>query len=147
MPLDDELHDLRHRPLIFVDDLDAPELTDDDLHHFERVLRIGSGTAVAIGDGNGRWRPARFGRRPEPDGDIRHADRPEPTLTVAFTPVKATRPEWVVQKLTELGIDRIVPVITERSVVSSASGTLKYWIGTRRLRRWASAATWRTVAG
>ena len=28
---------------------------------------------------------------------------------MAFAPVKGERPEWVVQKLTELGIDRIVP--------------------------------------
>ena len=40
-----------------------------------------------------------------------------PALTVAFAPVKGERPEWVVQKLTELGIDRIVPLLSERSVV------------------------------
>ena len=38
-------------------------------------------------------------------------------LTVAFAPVKGERPEWVVQKLTELGIDRIVPLPSGRSVV------------------------------
>ena len=31
-----------------------------------------------------------------------------PSITVAFAPVKGDRPEWVVQKLTELGVDRIV---------------------------------------
>ena len=36
---------------------------------------------------------------------------------MAFAPVKGERPEWVVQKLTELGIDRIVPLRSERSVV------------------------------
>ena len=30
---------------------------------------------------------------------------------MAFAPVKGERPEWVVQKLTELGIDRIVPLL------------------------------------
>jgi 16S rRNA (uracil1498-N3)-methyltransferase len=43
--------------------------------------------------------------------------RVEPALTVAFAPVKGERPEWVVQKLTELGIDRIIPLRTDRSVV------------------------------
>ena len=38
-------------------------------------------------------------------------------LTVAFAPAKGDRPEWVVQKLTELGVDRIVPLQTARSVV------------------------------
>ena len=45
------------------------------------------------------------------------ARRLEPALTVAFAPIKGERPEWVVQKLTELGIDRIVPLRSERSVV------------------------------
>jgi 16S rRNA (uracil1498-N3)-methyltransferase len=38
-------------------------------------------------------------------------------LTVVFAPAKGERPEWVVQKLTELGIDRIVPLATRRGVV------------------------------
>ena len=57
---------------------------------------------------------------------------------MAFAPVKGERPEWVVQKLTELGIDRIVPLFSERSVVR--------WSGARgqatveRLRRVAREA-------
>ena len=42
---------------------------------------------------------------------------PEPTLTVAFALVKGDRPEWIVQKLTELGVDRIVPFESARTVV------------------------------
>ena len=51
------------------------------------------------------------------DGTVQSEQGNEPALTVAFAPVKGERPEWVVQKLTELGIDRIVPLRTERSVV------------------------------
>ena len=43
--------------------------------------------------------------------------RLRPEVTVAFAPTKGDRPEWVVQKLTELGVDRIVPLRTARSVV------------------------------
>src|SRR5690606_1584384 len=42
---------------------------------------------------------------------------PEPTLTVGFALVKGEKPELVVQKLTEVGVDRIVPLRAERSVV------------------------------
>ena len=72
------------------------------------------------------------------DGAVQSEARAEPRLTVAFAPVKGERPEWVVQKLTELGIDRIVPLRSERSVVR--------WTGTRgqatveRLRRVAREA-------
>ncbi|MEM8925172.1 MAG: RsmE family RNA methyltransferase [Actinomycetota bacterium] len=108
---------LRNLPLLFVDDLDHPVLGDADHHHFRRVLRIEPGTEIAVGDGDGAWRPARFGPEPEPTGEVRRTPASASPLTVAFTPVKGTKPEWVVQKLTELGIDRIALVETERSVV------------------------------
>ncbi len=52
-----------------------------------------------------------------PDGTVTRQVRPAPEITVAFAPTKGDRPEWVVQKLTELGVDRIVPIRTSRSVV------------------------------
>ncbi len=108
---------LRHRPLLFVDDLDHPRLTDADHHHFRRVLRVEAGADIVIGDGAGRWRPATYAAEPEPTGPIERVEPPTATLTVAFAPVKGTRAEWVVQKLTELGVDTIALVETARSVV------------------------------
>lgn len=52
-----------------------------------------------------------------PDGPVHAEPAPRPLLTVAFAPVRAERPEWVVQKLTEVGVDRIVVLSTARSVV------------------------------
>lgn len=42
--------------------------------------------------------------------------RATPALTIAFALTKGERPEVAVQKLTELGIDRIVPFPASRSV-------------------------------
>ncbi len=73
-----------------------------------------------------------------PSGPPEHQARPAPPVTVAFAPVKGDRPEWVTQKLTELGVDRIVVLRTARSVVR--------WAGDRdrraidRLRRVAREA-------
>jgi len=106
-----------------VGSLDAPVLDPNDAHHLSRVLRLRDGEAVTATDGVGRWRVCRFvcGARDqgalEPDGDIATLPRPSPELTVGFAVMKGDRPEWVVQKLTELGVDRIVPLRTERSVV------------------------------
>ncbi len=72
---------------------------------------------MSITDGRGRWRWCRFGSGLEADGEVQTDPRPTPSLTVAFALVKGNRPELVVQKLTELGIDRITPFIAARSVV------------------------------
>ncbi|MBA2279912.1 MAG: 16S rRNA (uracil(1498)-N(3))-methyltransferase [Actinomycetota bacterium] len=104
-------------PLVYVDDLDDPVLALADHHHLARVRRLRPGAAVSVGDGVGGWRPARFGERCEPDGPILRQARPEPTLTVAFALTKGDKPEVAVQALTEVGVDRIVPFVAERTVV------------------------------
>lgn len=53
----------------------------------------------------------------EPTGEVVEDRRPTPQLTVAFALVKGDRPELVVRALTEIGVDRIVPFVAERSVV------------------------------
>jgi 16S rRNA (uracil1498-N3)-methyltransferase len=107
----------RSGPLVFVDDLDAPTLSDDDHHHLTRVRRVRSGEAITIADGRGRWRPALLGSVVEVTGPIEEAPRPAPALAVGFALVKGSKPELIVQKLTELGIDRIIPFRAARSVV------------------------------
>lgn len=108
---------IRSRPLAFVEDLDRPELSDGDRSHLERSLRIRAGTEITVADGVGRYRPVRFGPELDPVGPIAEEARPRPSLTVGFALVKGDRSDLVVQKLTELGIDVIVPVHSERSVV------------------------------
>ena len=104
-------------PLVFVDDLESPELTSDDQHHLQRVLRLRAGAPMTLGDGRGRWRPARFADAPEPTGPLELVPAAIPALAVGFALVKGDKPELVVQKLTELGIDRIQPFRAARSVV------------------------------
>jgi 16S rRNA (uracil1498-N3)-methyltransferase len=101
----------------FVADLDAPELSPDDRHHLERALRIRPGEEITVSDGAGRWRPCRFGEALEPAGDIAVDERPAPTLTVALALTKGERFDWAVQKLTEVGVDVIVPMAAARCVV------------------------------
>ena len=104
---------------VFVADVAAPQLDEADRHHLSRVLRLRPGEAVSVSDGAGRSRPCRLatGLALEPDGPVREAVAPAPRVTVAFALTKGERPEWVVQKLTEAGVDRIVPVAAARSVV------------------------------
>jgi 16S rRNA (uracil1498-N3)-methyltransferase len=104
---------------VFVADVGAPTLAEADRHHLERVLRLRPGERVTVSDGAGGWRVCVVGPglALEPDGDVVRTERPRPELTVGFALVKGDRPEWIVQKLTECGVDRIVPFVAERSVV------------------------------
>ena len=103
---------------VLVDDVDAPALSDDDAHHVFRVLRVKPGETVTVTDGAGRWRACGAGDGElQPTGEVHEVARRTHPLTVACTIPKQDRPEWIVQKLVELGIDRIVLLHSERSVV------------------------------
>ena len=111
-----------------------------------RVLRVRDGEVVTAADGHGRWRayevvPA--GRRPgacRSRGDHRalaHEPRLTPGLTVACALTKGERPELVVQKLTELGVDGVVLVRAARSVVrwdDARAASALARLGARRAR-------------
>lgn len=104
-------------PHVVVDDVDTPVLSPDDRHHLERVRRLRAGDDLSVTDGRGRWRWCRFGADLLVDGEAVTDPVPEPLVTVAFALVKGERPELAVQKLTELGVDRIVPFLADRSIV------------------------------
>lgn len=87
-------------------------------HHLEVVLRLGPGAELEIFDGRGaRW-PARIespgvlrlGRRADPD-------RGAADVWLAQALAKGEKLDLVVQKATELGATRILPLAAERSVV------------------------------
>ncbi len=127
---------------VFVPDLASPVLDAGDRHHLERALRLRAGEVVTASDGAGRWVACRWvgggagGAPLEVDGEVVVEPAPAPLVTVVFAPVKGERPEWAVQKLTELGVDRIVPLEAARSVVrwtgERAAGPLDRW---RRIAR------------
>ncbi len=129
------LDEWRSKPLIFVEDLERPVLDEADLHHYQRVRRLAASEPITVSDGVGGWRAARFGSVPEIDGPIQFEPAPTHPSTVGFTPVKGERPEWVVQKLTELGVDVILPLQTQRSVVR--------WDGARAAKQ---LTKWRVIA-
>lgn len=112
---------------VFVDDLNAPHLGTDDEHHLAKVLRLRDGEIVSCSDGAGDWRLAEWSRGEivvdaREEFVVRHEQPPAYEIAVAFVPVKGDRPEWAVQKLTELGVDRIVPLLPSRRAVVKWSG-------------------------
>lgn len=106
-------------------------------NHITRVLRLRGGDALTVFDGSG----AEFGARIEEfrkDAVIvsvdehRAVDRESPlSLTLAQGISRGERMDWIIQKATELGATRIVPVFTKRSVVrlddKQAERKLQHW--------------------
>ncbi len=107
--------------MVFVDDLSAPVVDQATVHHLVDVLRLRPDELIVASDGAGSWVRCRLsaGGSGElaTDGAVTTQPRAGPEITVAFAPTKGDRPEWVTQKLTELGVDRIVPITSRRSVV------------------------------
>ena len=89
-------------------------------HHLRRVLRLRDGEVVTVTDLRGRWRSTLVsGGRDHIDlrvgGDVVVATRPDPLLTIAAAIPKGDRLDWMVQKLTELGVDRLTLLHAEHS--------------------------------
>ena len=128
---------------VFVDDLAEPVLAGADRHHLGRVLRVRAGEVVTASDGaGGLLRCAALGPgkqlRLEPAGAVERQPRSDPPLTVGFALTTGEKPEWAVQRLTEVGVDRIVPFVAARSVVRwDAARAARH---TERLRAVARAA-------
>lgn len=114
-----DVPDLRREPgpHVFVADLDAIVLADDDRHHLEKSLRLRAGDPFTVSDGRGRWRSALFGPTIEPASLVHTPDLPAYELTIGVALAKSGKPEFAVQKATELGIDHIMLFQAEHSVV------------------------------
>lgn len=122
-------------PFAYVDDLAAPALGDADRHHLERVRRLRTGAPLTVGDGAGSFRAATFGPSLTPAGPVESVPAPTPPVTVGFALTKGDKPELVVQKLTEIGADVIVPFVAERSITR--------WDAPKAAR---NVERWRTIA-
>lgn len=114
-------------------------LTGDEAHHAARVLRVRPGEPISVADGTGRVIDAVVTKvGATVDAEIRatrDAERPGPALCLYQGVAKGDRMDVVVQKAVEIGVSRIVPVLTERSVVR--------WDDQKRLRareRWGEIA-------
>ncbi|MGL4942861.1 MAG: RsmE family RNA methyltransferase [Thermoguttaceae bacterium] len=112
-------------------------LSAEESHHLVRVMRGAVGTRVALFSGCGE----------EWIGTVAEADRrgaaveiviteklpavpvPQPRLTIITALPKGDRQKWLVEKLTELGCHKLVPLRSARSDVAADAGVVA------RLRR------------
>jgi 16S rRNA (uracil1498-N3)-methyltransferase len=97
------------------------ELDAKQANYLGNVLRMGVGAELLLFDGaSGEWlaRIADTGKKRMILAVERRTRDAEtiPDVWLAFAPVKRTQTDWLVEKATELGAARLLPVMTERTV-------------------------------
>ena len=97
------------------------DLDPAQANYLGNVLRMGVGSPLLVFDGqSGEWlaRIAEAAKK-RMTLAIEHRTRePEtiPDVWLAFAPVKRAQTDWLVEKATELGAARMIPVMTQRTV-------------------------------
>ena len=98
------------------------ELDAAQANYLGNVLRLKEGDQLLIFDGaSGEWlaQVAEAGKK-RMTLAVAAPTRPQesvPDLWLAFAPVKKGRVDWLVEKAVELGVAKLVPVITQRTIV------------------------------
>jgi len=102
---------------------DACTLGRDEARHLQTVLRVKPGDPVTLFDGRGHTRVASVAASDKHGLDLTavgapqtHA-RPACAITLFACVSKGKRMDWTVEKAVELGVARIVPVISDRTIV------------------------------
>ena len=95
---------------------EAPVLPADAVRHL-RVVRPRPGESVELFDGRGSWRVYAWDGGLRSQSDVRTVERSNVSLTLFACVTKGSRWDWTVEKATELGVTRIVPVISDRTIV------------------------------
>jgi 16S rRNA (uracil1498-N3)-methyltransferase len=98
------------------------ELRGAALHHLRTVVRLRAGDHVELFDGAGVGASAEIVRLTAAAAELRvleriGGDRESPLeLTLAVALARGAKLDWVIEKATELGVRRILPFITDRSM-------------------------------
>jgi len=94
-------------------------MAGDEAHHLGRVLRAQPGQLYELSDGADVWlgRVEAVGRETVDFALVEKLEAYQPTLevTLLLSVVKFDALEWALEKATELGVSRIVPMAAERS--------------------------------
>ena len=97
------------------------ELDSAQANYLGNVLRLKEGAELLAFDGrSGEWlaRIADAGKKRMTLAVARRTRETEsiPDVWLAFAPVKRAQTDWLVEKATELGVARLIPVMTQRTV-------------------------------
>ena len=110
--------------------LRSPQFSREQSHHIANVLRFKPGARIRILDGAGTSREAELTVVSKNAVSLKYGDtvttlpRPAPQITLFQCVAKTVRMDWLIEKATELGVARIVPVLSERTI---AGANIERW--------------------
>jgi 16S rRNA (uracil1498-N3)-methyltransferase len=105
-------------------------LDGQEAHHLLHVMRAAAGERVTLFDGSGAEFETEIVRCGRSDVELRVLARREVDrelsgeLVMGVSLPKGDRQKWLVEKLTELGVTELVPLVTERGVAQPTDAAL-----------------------
>lgn len=123
------------------------QLSEEESKHASRVLRLAEGDEIILTDGKGNWMPSEIIDAHPKRCQIKVKEKLENYQTRPYKLYMAVAPtknigrfEWFLEKATEIGIDKIIPLLSEHSerkeikqarlekvVTSAMKQSLKAW--------------------
>ena len=96
-------------------------LTKDQMHYVKDVMRLKTGDRLSVFNTQGEWNAIieayeKNGARIKILKKVRDRDN-EKNIWLAFSPIKQNPLNFLIQKGTELGIQKFVPILSERTIV------------------------------
>ncbi|MCU0237278.1 MAG: 16S rRNA (uracil(1498)-N(3))-methyltransferase [Acidobacteria bacterium] len=104
----------------------------DEFHHIVHVMRHRAGDELEVVNGRGRLSSGRIaavqGRSLQVDVQ-RSEDFPQPAprVIIAVSLTKGHAMNWMIEKLSEMGVDEIRPLVCERTDVAWSQAQLRRW--------------------
>jgi len=133
-------------PRLFVPAENFPEISGADAHYLRNVLRLQAGDRLELLDGTGRVHEAEIVSLTKSQARVKiikshqAETEPEVKVTLAQALPKGQKMDFVIEKSVELGVNRIIPVLTERTI--SKNTKLDRW---RKLAKEAAEQSGRAI--
>ena len=109
---------------------DTARLEGDEARHLARVMRAKTGDTVELFDGQGTSWTATVQAIQRNHVSLRLDQKQsetisnKPIITLAVALPKGDRQKWLIEKITELGTDSLVPLTTTRSVAEPTAAAI-----------------------
>ena len=96
-------------------------LTKDQSHYVKDVMRLKVGDLLSIFNDQGEWN-AKIENYEKNKANIKILEKVrnmknENNIWLAFSPIRQNPLNFMIQKTTELGIQKFIPIICERSII------------------------------